>query len=405
MKKFRLLLSSLAGASILAMPIVAIACNDKDSNKETAKLEKEISQLKSDLANKDTQLQEANKKATDLLSKRGMTQEITSDLWNSFSSEKYVTGIQTYRLAKIAFDAMIAQPNVQLDKVNISGDTITVGATDAEKFIPVVWMDLDDTVLNNFLYQNWSVVTSQTEFNSQDWTNYVNTATAKEIAGAINFIKYVWSKGGVVMFNSNRKQVAEMKGTVDNLVKLGLDAKYMPDWIWFMAGSEKPTETLQYNFQNRNVKVNKEERMKYVNDNKLTIGGNLVQFKSVVRIGDDISDFNDNFTKGKINNKFINANQVIEALKSTETNYGKLFVNTDVNVKGVYYNPSTSKWEQEPQAESYVLVSGNESYGTWVRHLMDGGYSIDYDKAIKLLSTWQYTPTAATNQTNVENQK
>ncbi|WLP85648.1 HAD family acid phosphatase [Mycoplasma seminis] len=324
-----------------------------------------------------------------------MTQEITSDLWNSFSSEKYVTGVQTYRLAKISFDAMKSQTNAVTNKVDTSGAEVAVQATTGDEFVPVVFMDLDDTVLNNFLYQNWSVVTNQTEFSSSDWTKYVNTATAKEVAGAIEFIKYVWSQGGVVMFNSNRKQVSELKGTKDNLVKLGLDAKYMPDWIWWMKGETKAEAGQQYNFDNRNISVSKEERMHYVNNNKLPIGQNSVQFKTVMRIGDDISDFNDNFSKRKVDGKFMTAQGVIDALKSSDTNYGKLFVNTDTSVKGVYFNPTTNKWEQETQSESYVFVAGNASYGTWVRHLMDGGYSIDYEKAIQLLSTWQYKPTSA----------
>ncbi|MFV8472521.1 HAD family acid phosphatase [Mycoplasma sp. SH20] len=401
MNKIKSVLLSFAGIAAAVLPIVASSCNNTEDADKIKKLEDQVKGLQADVQTKETALAAAQadaaankKQADDLLSKRGMTQEITSDLWNSFSSEKYVTGVQTYRLAKIAFDAMIKQDNVSLDKVNTTGDTITVGATDEGKFIPVVWMDLDDTVLNNFLYQNWSVVTNQTEFSSSDWTKYVNTATAKEVAGAIEFIKYVWSKGGVVMFNSNRQQVSEMQGTIKNLENLGLDKKYMPDWIWFMAGANKPSKEAPYSFANRNVKVNKEERMHYVNNTKLPIGENQVQFKSVVRIGDDISDFNDNFTKGKINGKFITATQVIDGLKSTDTTYGKLFVNTDTTVKGTYYNPTSNKWEAETQAESYVLVSGNESYGTWVRHLMDGKYSIDYDKAIKLLSSWQFNPDA-----------
>ncbi|MFV8476009.1 HAD family acid phosphatase [Mycoplasma sp. VS403A] len=401
MNKIKSVLLSFAGVSAAVLPIVASSCNNTEDTDKIKKLEDQVKALQADVQAKDTALTAAQaaaaankKQADDLLSKRGMTQEITSDLWNSFSSEKYVTGIQTYRLAKIAFDAMSAQTNADLTKVKTSEATITVDATDGDKFVPVVWMDLDDTVLNNFLYQNWSVVTNQTEFSSSDWTKYVNTATAKEVAGAIEFIKYVWSKGGVVMFNSNRKQVSEMAGTVKNLEILGLDKKYMPDWIWFMAGENKAQEGQTYNFENRNIKVSKEERMTYVNKNKLTIGGNQVQFKSIVRIGDDISDFNDNFTKRKIDGKFITAQQVIDGLKSDATTYGKLFANMDTKVKGTYFNPTTSKWEAEPQSESYVLVSGNESYGTWVRHLMDGGYSIDYDKAIQLLSSWQYTPVA-----------
>jgi len=55
--------------------------------------------------------------------------------------------------------------------------------------------------------------------------------------------------------------------------------------------------------------------------------GNAVVLKTVMRIGDNFDDFNDNASKGKLNS------ERVALLKE----YGKLFGNFDINNKGVKY--------------------------------------------------------------------
>ncbi|MHA3838606.1 HAD family acid phosphatase [Mycoplasma sp. VS1572C] len=393
MNKITKSLMSIAAATTIIAPIATVvACNNNvsSSDKEKiAQLEAQIKQLNAEKATTEA----ANADAIAKLKNQFNTVSLaSSNAWNSISAEKQAMGMQTYASAARLFDKMITQPNVDLTKVNTTGETVTVTATEEGKFIPVVFMDLDETVLNNFAFQNY-LVKNNTFFSPALWGNFVNQANAKEVAGAINFIKHVWSKGGVVMFNSNRDQQGQLEPSKKNLTDLGLDAKFMPQWIWWMQGTDNKSNPKDFNQENNNIKVSKEQRMHWINNNKLNINGVQAQFKVVMRVGDDISDFNDNFSKKP---NITNA-EVIAALKDSSNNYGKLFGNDSLDVKSVYYNPETKSWETENFAASYVLIPGNTSYGSWVKQAI-GSSSFNFNKIVDLLDQqgWVFQPTPDT---------
>ncbi|MFV8475518.1 HAD family acid phosphatase [Mycoplasma sp. Z663] len=379
---------SLATAGIAIAPVAAVvSCNDTES-KKVEELTKEIEKVKADKAAVEGQLQAA-------IDRYNTVSLASSNAWNSISAEKEAMGREVYAEATRLFDKMVTQPNVALDKVNKTGEKVTVTATEEGKFIPVVFMDLDETVLNNFAFQNY-LVTHNTFFSPALWGDFVSQAISTEVAGAIDFIKHVWDKGGVVMFNSNRDQGPQIQPSLDNLVKLGLDAKLMPDWIWWMQGMDK-VDAKTFNQGHRNVRVSKEERMHWINTHKLTIDNVQAQFKVVMRVGDDISDFNDNFSKTpNITNK-----EVVAALKNKELNYGKLFGNDSLDVKSVYYDAAKKAWVNEDFAASYILIPGNTSYGSWVKQAV-GSSKFDFNKINQLLEKegWVFTPKASTANTN-----
>ncbi|MFV8478668.1 HAD family acid phosphatase [Mycoplasma sp. B6400] len=379
---------SLAAAGIAIAPVAAVvSCNDTES-KKVEELTKEIEKIKADKAAVEGQLQAA-------VDRYNTVSLASSNAWNSISAEKEAMGREVYAEATRLFDKMVTQPNVALKNINKDGEKVTVTATEEGKFIPVVFMDLDETVLNNFAFQNY-LVTHNTFFSPALWGDFVSQAISTEVAGAIDFIKHVWDKGGVVMFNSNRDQGPQIKPSLDNLVKLGLDAKLMPDWIWWMQGMDK-VDAKTFDQAHRNVRVSKEERMHWINTHKLTIDNVQAQFKVVMRVGDDISDFNDNFSKlPNITNK-----EVVAALKNKELNYGKLFGNDSLEVKSVYYDAAKKAWENEGFAASYVLIPGNTSYGSWVKQAV-GSSKFDFNKINQLLEKegWVFTPKASTTNTN-----
>ncbi|MFV8469156.1 HAD family acid phosphatase [Mycoplasma sp. MV126] len=379
---------SLAAAGIAIAPVAAVvSCNDTES-KKVEELTKEIEKIKADKAAVEGQLQAA-------VDRYNTVSLASSNAWNSISAEKEAMGREVYAEATRLFDKMVTQPNVALKNINKDGEKVTVTATEEGKFIPVVFMDLDETVLNNFAFQNY-LVTHNTFFSPALWGDFVSQAISTEVAGAIDFIKHVWDKGGVVMFNSNRDQGPQIQPSLDNLVKLGLDAKLMPDWIWWMQGMDK-VDAKTFDQAHRNVRVSKEERMHWINTHKLTIDNVQAQFKVVMRVGDDISDFNDNFSKlPNITNK-----EVVAALKNKELNYGKLFGNDSLEVKSVYYDAAKKAWENEGFAASYVLIPGNTSYGSWVKQAV-GSSKFDFNKINQLLEKegWVFTPKASTTNTN-----
>ncbi|MCU9938325.1 hypothetical protein NWQ34_01195 [Mycoplasmopsis felis] len=63
-----------------------------------------------------------------------------------------------YNSAKKQFDTLVkGQPEVfETDKVKVDANgNVTISNTTEGKAIPVVFMDIDETVLNNYSFQNW----------------------------------------------------------------------------------------------------------------------------------------------------------------------------------------------------------------------------------------------------------
>ncbi|MGZ9413151.1 HAD family acid phosphatase [Mycoplasma sp. Z386] len=311
-----------------------------------------------------------------------------ANVWNSVSAEKDAMAYTLYQSAMKQFDTLVeGQTSVfELDKVKTNGEHVTVTNTTEGKSIPVVFMDLDETVLNNYAYQNYLVLHKQT-FNADSWNQFVQDKKAKKIAGAIEFIKHVWSKGGVVMFNSNREQENQLEPTKANLVAEGLEAKYMPKWIWWMQGvdltKDKPWDHIQKDANGKRVKSAKEARMNLVSsDKKFDLsaeqsGATAVSFKVVMRVGDNFDDFNDIASAKKSNT---DRKTVLETTK-------KLFGNFDVNTKGIKYTKKDGKvtHENETWAEGYVLIGGNASYGGFEEGLAEGYYGLSDDKKVAAL--------------------
>ncbi|MDJ1645818.1 HAD family acid phosphatase [Mycoplasma sp. M5725] len=247
--------------------------------------------------------------------------------------------------------------------------------------MPVVFMDLDDTVLNNFKIQNYFALNKGFEFDI--FEEYIKDAAADEVLGSIDFIKYVWSKGGVVMYNSNRLQKTSVEGSRLNLVKLRLEEKYASDWVFWMRGVDLSSPMPWKNIKGKD---NKEERMEAVNSKEWEIDGVKAKFRTIMRISDDINDFNDNFTK-------TNTAPNIKA-EVKDKAFGKLFANTDLNNKSIYFNPKTKKWENRPWSESYIFISGNAAYGGFIKQLGFRGHSYSAQEGFDKLSEYLWTPKA-----------
>lgn len=327
-----------------------------------------------------------------------------SNVWNTVSAEKTAMSQNLYNAAKKQFDAMITQSQFDTKKVHIYDDKVVVDNPDENKAIPVVFMDIDETVLNNYAFQNYLVLNNKT-FDPVLWNQFVQDEKAIEIKGAFDFINYVWKNGGVVMFNSNREQENQKIATLNNLVKEGLNKKFLPDWVWWMQGVDlsqnDPWNHIKKDNNGKRVKTDKEERMNFLNErtqgfnlSSYNNSGNKVVFKTVMRVGDNYNDFNDTAVGSKLNpdrNKLLNDNL-------------KLFGNFDTSVKGVKYIKTTDnqvKKEDETWSESYILIGGNSSYGGFESALASHYYTLDKTqqaRALKeALETLSWTPKQTTN--------
>ncbi|WP_026574403.1 5'-nucleotidase, lipoprotein e(P4) family [Bacillus sp. UNC438CL73TsuS30] len=81
-----------------------------------------------------------------------------------------------------------------------------------------VVLDIDETILDNSPYQAWNVVSGKAY--PLNWNEWINSAQAKPLPGAINFLKYANSKGVEIYYISNRTE-AQKAATIKNLQKVG----------------------------------------------------------------------------------------------------------------------------------------------------------------------------------------
>ena len=319
-----------------------------------------------------------------------------ANIWNTLSAEKDGMLLTEYNSAKHQFDAMIKQSGFDTKKVEVKKDSngnitkVTVSNPESNKAIPVVFMDIDETILNNYANQNYQLLNNKA-YNPKDWDAFVNDKVSKRLAGAFEFIKYVWEHGGVVMFNSNREQENQVDPTIENLVSEGLERSLLPKWIFWMQGvdfsSDKPWANIKKDAQGKRVKSTKEDRMNAMNEHKKGYdlsefgSGNAVVLKTVMRIGDNFDDFNDNASKGKLNS------ERVALLKE----YGKLFGNFDINNKGVKYEKNQNGQmvkSDETWSESYVLIGGNSSYGGFEAGIAKGYYGLGKEGQAKALKDY-----------------
>jgi 5'-nucleotidase (lipoprotein e(P4) family) len=117
-------------------------------------------------------------------------------LWVQDSGEYRALTYQAYNSAKATFDI--------IEK----GDEI-----------PAVIMDLDETVLDNSAYGAWQALKGES-YTPESWKSWCEAREAGEVPGSLDFVKYVYSKGGEVFYISNRKTDVK-DATMDNLKALG----------------------------------------------------------------------------------------------------------------------------------------------------------------------------------------
>ncbi|HYD04683.1 MAG TPA: HAD family acid phosphatase, partial [Reyranella sp.] len=84
---------------------------------------------------------------------------------------------------------------------------------------PAIILDVDETVLDNSLYQVWMVKAGKT-FSTKTWNEFCDAQVSRAIPGAIEFTKYAESRGVKVFYITNRGVEVE-KSTRENMEKLG----------------------------------------------------------------------------------------------------------------------------------------------------------------------------------------
>ena len=121
-------------------------------------------------------------------------------LWTQTSGERNALSYQAFALARIILDR-------------------DLGKNRSNRLKRAVIVDIDETIVDNGSYQAMLLKTHQ-NFNSQNWTEWVNRAEATAIPGAVEFLRYAASRGVRIFYITGRKAI-EKPATIVNLKKLG----------------------------------------------------------------------------------------------------------------------------------------------------------------------------------------
>ena len=155
--------------------------------------------------------------------------------WMQNAVEYKATTTALYELAKVRLNQALSEPGWTAALEQGAG---------YEKKPAAVILDVDETVLDNSLYQAW-IVEKGEHYGSKTWAAFVGTETSREIPGSLDFIKYATSREVAVFYVSNRK-APEEEATRNNLLKLGYPIGDMEDMVLLRGekeawGSDKGT--------------------------------------------------------------------------------------------------------------------------------------------------------------------
>ncbi len=193
-------------------------------------------------------------------------QSILAINWVQQSGEYAALTHQSFNVARLAFDHAIAQ------KVKN----------------PAIIVDLDETLLDNSLYQASLIDTNQ-GFSDSSWNQWILDQQAKAIPGAVNFVNYVQAQGGKVFFISDRSQktIRESenndleRATIYNLTQLGFQ------------GVNEENVLLKGEFAH-NINGQPDFSKTFRRDAVRTGKINGIQYTITVLIGDNLNDFDAN---------------------------------------------------------------------------------------------------------------
>ncbi len=136
---------------------------------------------------------------------------LLATLWTQRSVEYKANALTVFALARIRLDQALADKGWTAAPVEQKGDFANLP--------PAIVVDVDETLLDNSLYQVWMLKNNQT-FSTKTWNEFCAAQVSLAIPGSVDFTKYAESKGVKVFYITNRGVETE-KDTRANMEKLG----------------------------------------------------------------------------------------------------------------------------------------------------------------------------------------
>ena len=207
--------------------------------------------------------------------------KVQAQVWTQNSAEYRALCFQAFNTAKINIDSFLSSEK----KYDRPLAIIT---------------DVDETVLDNSPYDG-RLILEDVSYDRESWVEWGNLEIAEAIPGSLEFLSYAYEKGIKVFYVSNRYS-EQLESTVNNLKRLGFP-----------------------NVSESTVLLRGDSRSKSERRNSISDGHEVIML-----IGDNLSDFNDEF-EVKISEDRINyTNQM-------KDNFGTKLI--------VLPNPNYGDWE------------------------------------------------------------
>ncbi len=207
--------------------------------------------------------------------------KVQAQVWTQNSAEYRALCFQAFNTAKIYIDSFLSSEK----KYDRPLAIIT---------------DVDETVLDNSPYDG-KLILEDVSYDRESWVEWGNLEIAEAIPGSLELLTYAYEKGIKVFYVSNRYS-EQLESTVNNLKKLGFP-----------------------NVSKSTVLLRSDSRSKSERRNSISS-----RHEVIMLIGDNLSDFNDEF-EVKISEERINyTNQMRD-------NFGTKLI--------VLPNPNYGDWE------------------------------------------------------------
>ncbi len=245
---------------------------------------------------------------------------LEANLWTQRSVEFKGNALAVYALARVRLDQALADKKWTAAPAEQKGDY--------ENLPPAIVLDVDETVLDNSLYQVWSMKNG-IPFSVATWNQFCNDKVARAIPGAVEFTKYADSRGVKVFYVSNRAAEVE-KSTRENMEALGfpvggpgggnVDTFLMqnekPDW-----GSKKSTR-----------------RAFIAKDYRILLG-----------VGDNFGDFDDRYTSSEADR--------LKYFEENKERWGREWL--------MIANPTYGSFDAAPFAFNYKAPADEQRKAKW----------------------------------------
>jgi len=144
----------------------------------------------------------------------GAHESLNATLWTLTAPEFYASATATYRAATGNLDAALDDP---------SWTAALEQRRDYTGLPPAVLMDIDQTVLDNSVY-NARIVTRYGEYTQESFSEWCREEAATAIPGAREFVTYARERGVAVIYYSRRMESLR-DCTTNNLEALGFPVR------------------------------------------------------------------------------------------------------------------------------------------------------------------------------------